>query len=113
MDYRFKIAARARSDIRNIWQYIARDNVLTANLFRDRLLLAAESLQNFPHRHGNFPKRPSIRKVAFDTYLIIYKINEESRTVEILRFWHSARDQHHLRLKEENGKYVTTAILAP
>jgi plasmid stabilization system protein ParE len=101
VDFRLKIASHAKRDINSIWRYIARDNPSNATAFCDELLLVAESLKSFPHRHGNFAKRPNIRKVAFDAYLIFYKINEENQTVEILRFWHSARNQGRLRLKEE------------
>jgi plasmid stabilization system protein ParE len=106
MDYGFKITRQARSDLRNIWRYIARENAQTADRYCDQLLLAAESLQRLPHRHGGLVKQPHIRKVAFEAYLIFYKIDEESRTVHILRFWHGARDQQQLRLKEEQPAYA-------
>jgi plasmid stabilization system protein ParE len=107
VDYGFKIAAQAKRDINNIWRYIARDNPANATDFCDELLLVAKSLKNLPHRHGRLAKRPHIRKVACDAYLIFYKIDEDKRTVEILRFWHSAQDQGRLLLKEElSAAYV-------
>lgn len=72
-------------------------------------MFEAKSLRIFPHRHGNFAKYPHIRKVSFEAYIIFYKINEETRTVEILRFWHSAQNQNRLRLKEEPAQYAALA----
>jgi plasmid stabilization system protein ParE len=109
VEYGFKVTQRARRDLQSIWRHISRDNVPAADRFCDRLLLAAESLQSFPHRHGALAILPGIRKVAFETYLIFYEIDDESHTVEILRFWHGARDQRRLRLKEESGAYAQAA----
>ncbi len=109
MDFRFKIASQAKRDIKSIWRYIARDNASNATAFCDELFLVAESLKSFPLRHGSFVKRPNIRKVAYEAYLIFYKIDEENQTVEILRFWHSARDQGRLRLKEEPSPAYSSA----
>ena len=36
--------------------------------------------------------RPGVRKLLLWPYLIFYRVNEQSRSVEILRFWHGARD---------------------
>jgi plasmid stabilization system protein ParE len=110
VDFRFKIASQAKRDVNSIWRYIAQDSSSNATFFFcDELLIAAESLKSFPHRHGNFAKRPNIRKVAYGAYLIFYKIDEAKRTVEILRFWHSAQDQRRLRLKEESLAAYSTS----
>ena len=103
MDFGFKVTSQARRDLRNIWRYIAQDDPLAATHFCEELFLVAESLQRFPRRHGSFAKRPNIRKIPYESYLIFYKIDEESHTVEILRFWHGARSQNRLRLKEETA----------
>jgi len=105
VDYRFKIASQAKRDLNSIWRYVARTNASNALDFGDKLLLMAESLKTFPHRHGQLAKRPNIRKVPYRSYLIFYKIDDKARTVEILRFWHAARDQRRLRLKEAAPVY--------
>lgn len=35
----------------------------------------------------------TLERPAFKTYRLIYRIEEESRTVLLLRFWHSHRDE--------------------
>jgi plasmid stabilization system protein ParE len=105
VDYRFKVAAQAWRDFNGIWRHIAREDVSNARDFGERLMLKAESLKSFPERHGSFSKRRNIRKLPYRSYIIFYKINKETHTVEILRFWHAARDQRRLRLKEEHPVY--------
>ena len=105
MEYGYKITTKARRDLVRIWKYIAKDDVVQATRFREELLVAAESLQLFPFRHGSLFHRATVRKYPYKSYLIFYKINEETRSIEILRFWHAARNQKRLRLKEENPAY--------
>jgi plasmid stabilization system protein ParE len=107
MDFGFKITDRARRDLLSIWKFIARDNRLAADRFYEELMTAAESLRRFPDRHGCSIKRPNIRKLPYQHYLIFYKIDEANHTVEILRFWHAARNPRRLRLKEEEPIYGT------
>jgi toxin ParE1/3/4 len=113
MEFQVSLTPQARRDLDRIGHYIALTDTDAAHRFCDELVFAAESLQNFPHRHGNFAKRPNIRKLPYESYLIFYKIDEENRTVEILRFWHSARSQHRLRLREEDAGYLAAASVAP
>jgi plasmid stabilization system protein ParE len=49
--------------------------------------------------------------VPSESHLIFYKIYDEEQVVEILRFWHGARDQSRLRLKEEADAQYQTAKL--
>jgi plasmid stabilization system protein ParE len=42
--------------------------------------------------------RPSIRRLVRNPYLIIYRLDETTRIVSVLRFWHRARDPKSLRL---------------
>ncbi len=65
------------------------------------LVLRAYSLKIFPERNSELPERLNVRKVSYHSYLIFYEIHSDQNWVEILRFWHSARDQGRLRLKEE------------
>ena len=113
MAYQIIITARAERDLENIRNFIARDNPEAADDFCAKLVREAKSLRTFPHRIGTFAKRPNIRKMPYQAYLIFYKLGDEARTVEILRFWHSALDQRRLRLKEEPAVYVATAVAVP
>ena len=101
MEFQVTLTSKAERDLEQIGRYIARTDEGAAHRFCDELVFATETLRTFPHRHGNFARRPNIRKIPYEAYVIFYKIDEDNRTVEILRFWHSARDQGRLRLREE------------
>jgi len=101
VEFRLKITAQARRDFNSIGRYISPEDPAAIGEFGVRLLARVDSLTTFPHRHGSFIGQRNIRKVPFRSYIIYYKIYEEERVVEILRFWHAARDQRRLRLKEE------------
>jgi plasmid stabilization system protein ParE len=101
MEFRLKITIQARRDFNMITRHIGRNNPRAAIDFGSKLLIRAESLTTFPNRHGSWAGQQNIRKVTFDPYVIYYKIYDDEQVVEILRFWHGARDQRRLRLKEE------------
>ncbi len=109
MAYQIIITAKTERDLENIRDFIIRDNPNTTDDFCAELVREAQSLRTFPHRLGPFGKRSNIRKMPYRAYLIFYKIDEENHTVEILRFWHSARNQHRLRLQEEVADYALSA----
>jgi toxin ParE1/3/4 len=92
----------ALRDLKSIGRYIASEDPVAAGEFDERLLARAQSLTVFPYRHGSWAGLPQIRKVPLGSYIIFYKIYDDEKTVEILRFRHAARDQGRLRLKEES-----------
>ena len=111
VDYGYKISTRARRDLVNIWKYIAGDDPDNASRFCVELMDVAGSLRLFPYQHGSYIHQAQTRKYPYRSYLIFYDVNEESKTVEILRFWHSAQNQSRLRLKEAAPVYGDEALL--
>ena len=101
MDFQVSLTPQAERDLERIGQYIARDNVQAARSFCGQLMLEAKSLKSSPRRGFIVRPQPEIRRLVYKTYLIFYKILEADGRIEILRFWHAARDQRRLRLKEE------------
>jgi plasmid stabilization system protein ParE len=101
VEFRLKITAQARRDFNSIWRYTSPDDLIAVSEFGEGLLRRAESLTTFPNRHGSLIGQRNIRKVPFGSYIIYYKVHEDDRVVEVLRFRHAARDQRRLRLKEE------------
>ena len=97
MEFRLKITIQARRDFNSITDLTGGDS----KDFGERLLALTQSLTAFPYRHGSWAGQPHIRKLPHASYLIFYKIHDKERVVEILCFWHAARDQGRLRLKEE------------
>jgi plasmid stabilization system protein ParE len=99
------MTSRALRDLEAICDHLSG----TSSDFGERLLDRAHSLTTFPYRHGAWFGRQNIRKVPFESYIIFYKIDDDTETVKILRFRHAARDQSRLRLKEEPESYGTAS----
>jgi len=111
VDFGFEIAIRARRDLLGIWKYIAQSDPAAATALCAELTETAESLRLLPQRHAVVRGRPGIRKLPHNAYIIFYKVHETEHIVEILRFWHAARDQRRLRLKEETTQPYQVAKL--
>ncbi len=101
MAFRIKISSQALRDLKSIGNFVAADDPIAAGDFDEKLLARAQSLTTLPNRHGVWIKEPNIRKMPLGNYVIYYKIYDTEQIVEILRFWHAARDRRKLRLKEE------------
>ncbi|HEY0793519.1 MAG TPA: type II toxin-antitoxin system RelE/ParE family toxin [Chthoniobacterales bacterium] len=91
MDYQVVVTEPARDDLRAIVAFIGQDSPARALTFRDHLLTEAKSLAGLPFR-GRFLKgHPQVRRILCGDYLILYRVHEAKREVEVLRFWHGAR----------------------
>ncbi|MFM2313393.1 MAG: hypothetical protein RLZZ04_2669 [Cyanobacteriota bacterium] len=88
---RFVLTAEAKSDLEQIWQYIAAESEIAA----DQAI--AEIVQRFP-RLAEFPEMgrertelsPSMRSFPVGRYIIFYRPGELG--VAIVRILHGARD---------------------
>ncbi|MBH0199876.1 MAG: type II toxin-antitoxin system RelE/ParE family toxin [Nitrospira sp.] len=82
----------AVSDLDNIHDYIARDSAEYADVFVERLVLAAERLHSFPSSGRVVPeaKDQRVREVLVESYRIIYRV--KLTKVQILTVVHGARD---------------------
>jgi len=57
------------------------------------LVLAGDSLALFPHRGRPGLAAGTRELVTVWPYLLVYEVNEATRTVSILRLWHGAQDR--------------------
>ncbi|BDI32697.1 hypothetical protein CCAX7_47480 [Capsulimonas corticalis] len=84
---------RAKSDILDIWLYIAeRENPEIADRFLAKLYLAIERIATFPQA-GPVCSHiyPDIRRSIYGSYLIYYLVHSDH--IEIARILHGSRDQ--------------------
>jgi toxin ParE1/3/4 len=93
MDFRVEIKDPAIADLAEIVSYIAQDNPDAARALGNNLLDAALSLAQTPYKGSRYQKLAGIRKLTLRPFKIFYRVNEMRKTVEILRFWHSARNE--------------------
>lgn len=96
MAYQVVLSPTAEDDLNDIAAYIAHDNPAAAERFGLELLDAAFTLQDLPRRGRPFRRNRRIRRIVHANYLVIYRLSEASKTVEILRFWHAARGEPRL-----------------
>jgi toxin ParE1/3/4 len=86
-----RISPRARSDLTEIWSYIADDSVANADAFIDKLHKTIQVLAKQP-RSGRRREElaPGILSFPFGRYIIFYCTNRYA--IEIVRVLHGARD---------------------
>ncbi len=86
-----RISPRARSDLTEIWSYIADDSVANADAFIDKL---HDTIQVLANQSGSGRRReelaPGILSFPFGRYIIFYRANQD--VIEIVRVLHGARD---------------------
>jgi addiction module RelE/StbE family toxin len=82
----------AENDLRAIEEFIAKDSVLHAISFMDRLVESAEKLSSSPKIGRMVPEfsREDLRELIFRSYRVVYQLHGD--TVTILRVVHGARD---------------------
>ena len=82
----------AGNDLQDIEDFIARDSVLHAITFVDRIVESAETLLKTPQIGRIVPEftRPDLREVIFRAYRIVYFVQDNA--VVILRVVHGSRD---------------------
>jgi toxin ParE1/3/4 len=93
--YHVDIASNARRDLRNIYNFIAKNSPQNASKMMTRLLDSMESLKQFPHRYDvprtGYSRGRSVRAMPEPPYMIRYRINEAKKTVFVMRVRHGAR----------------------
>jgi addiction module RelE/StbE family toxin len=94
------ISTLAKADLKEITEYIAKDNPSAALRFANALLDDALSLGQSPMRGSVLKRRREVRRLVKSPYLIYYRIEEGTETVQVLRFWHGARHPKTPRLDE-------------
>jgi plasmid stabilization system protein ParE len=82
----------AGSDLQDIEDFIARDSVLHALTFVDRVVKSTETLLKTPQIGRIVPEfnRPDLRELIFRDYRIVYLMQNDE--VFILRVVHGSRD---------------------
>jgi plasmid stabilization system protein ParE len=55
------------------------------------LLDRTDLLSNFPELGREYRQRPGVRRLLCKPYWIYYRVKHETKVVEVMDFWHSAR----------------------
>lgn len=98
MIFHVAYSAEARQDLRDIYEYIAYELLVseTAVGQTERIMKAIRSLEQMPMRHRLYEEEPwhsqGLRVLPVDNYLVFYLPDENSATVNIIRIMYGGRD---------------------
>ena len=98
MIFHVAYSAEARQDLRDIYEYIAYELLVseTAAGQTERIMKAIRSLEQMPMRHRLYEEEPwhsqGLRVLPVDNYLVFYLPDENSATVNIIRIMYGGRD---------------------
>ena len=83
----------AKYDLKDLATFIAEDSALAAEKFVNNLIQTVERLPLFPESGRIVPEfeDPAIREIIRKPCRIIYRLDNNQKTIEIVRIWHSAR----------------------
>ena len=96
--YKLEVLPVAKEDMVEIVRYISKDlkNPAAANNLSDALFAAMESVTEFPYANpGYVPIRPlrfEYRKMMVKNYLMLYRVDEQKKTITISRVIYAKRD---------------------
>jgi plasmid stabilization system protein ParE len=96
MGFKVILSPQAIERLEEIVRHIACDNPSAAGRFGMRLIDQAQLLGDFPELGTPYRKRPGVRRLLCKPYLIYYRVKEREQVVEILEYWHSARQEPEL-----------------
>ena len=98
MTYTIKITDQADNDIRNIYEYIAYElqSPEKASGQLDRIEKCIMSLDDMPERYRFYDREPwksrGLHIVPVDNYCVLYIVDNDDRTVSIMRVMYGGRD---------------------
>ncbi len=91
MDFKVLIVQSAIADLKEIVEFVARDDADAATRLGNKLIAHALSLQTMPQRFPFHDQARGIRKMSLPPFLIFYSCDEAASAVNIIHFWHGAR----------------------
>lgn len=85
----------ACQDLRDIVEFIARDNRQVAEAFGFLLISKVDSLSRFPRMGRVVPEieDDAFREIIFRSYRIIYHVEDAQHAIAVIRIWHGARGE--------------------
>jgi|SRR5882724_6784563 len=94
MDYRVVLSTSARADLRDIVRYVSIDDSDEALRFGRFLISRSRLLSQSPELGRIVPEFEDelIREIIVRAYRVVYRVDHSQQLVEVIRFWHAARD---------------------
>ncbi len=103
MSFNVFYSEKARDDLIDIYTYIAFSlkELMTAERIYNEIISAVHTLGAFPLRNALSEQEPwrgrGLRRLSVKNFLVLYTVDEETRTVNVIRIMYGARDiENHL-----------------
>lgn len=96
--WRVALSEQAELDLEGAVAFLARKNAWAAERIGLEVVDVIFSLDTLPARGGPVKGRPGLHKVVHRYYVVIYRLHEASRLVEIVRVWDARQDPAGLEL---------------
>lgn len=96
--WRVALSDEAELDLERVVAFLAQKNPAAAERIGLEIVEVIFSLDHFPARGAPVKNRSGLRKVLHRHYLIIYRLHEAARLVEIVRVWDGRLDPSGLLL---------------
>ena len=95
MDYKIIFSEPSIDDLEGIVGFIANDNREAAGKFGWKLIESVRHLAKFPRFGRVVPEQndENIREIISKPYRIFYRVKDEMKIVEVIRYWHAARGE--------------------
>jgi plasmid stabilization system protein ParE len=95
MDYKIIFSEPAIDDLKQIVRFISQDNQEAGARFGGKLIESVRHLSKFPRLGRVVPEQndENIREIISKPYRVFYRVKDEAKVVEVIRFWHAARGE--------------------
>jgi plasmid stabilization system protein ParE len=90
--WRVALSEQAEVDLERVVAFLARKNQAAAERVGLEIVEVIFSLDTLPARGNPVRTRPGLRKTVHRPYVIIYRLHEAARLVEIVRVWDGRLD---------------------
>jgi addiction module RelE/StbE family toxin len=99
MDYKVIWTDSAIADLKDICEYISRNNPAASEKTGLGILSHVRILETFPFIGPAYPRGSSgtIREIVYGNYRIFYEVTQKANVVHVLRVWHGARGEPNIR----------------
>ena len=100
--YKVTISNAADADLDEIFQYIASvlANPQAAAALADKIAACYDDLSCTPYMYGQCQnlrlQALGYRRVSIQNYILVYRVDEDSKTVYVLRVFYGPSDYEHL-----------------
>ena len=96
--WRVALSPQAEFDLERVTAFLAAKSPAAAERIGFEIIAVIFSLDELPSRGVAVRGRPGLRKVIHRHYLVIYRLHEAARLVEIVRVWDGRQNPAALKL---------------